>query len=120
MAHLRGLRVVLALLLLLVLGSGVASGGSVEFSRGDADGSGSVSAIPDALFILNYLSGEGDAPTCLDAADINGDGRINIVDPIRLLSWGFGEGADPEAPFSDCGVDPDDKDEDLDCESHPG
>ena len=98
MAHSRRVAVGVTLLLLLVLGPSVASGGSVEFIRGDADANGLVSAIPDALFILFYLAGDGDPPTCFDAADVNGDGGINIVDPIRLLSWGLGKGLPPDEP----------------------
>ena len=112
MAHSRPVAVGVTLLLLLVLGPSVAGGGSVEFIRGDADGSGVVSALLDALRVLRYLSGEADAPPCFDAADINGDGSINIVDPIWLLSWGFLPGGDdPPEPFPECGTDPDDDDE---------
>ena len=42
---------------------------------------------------------------CLDAADINDDGAINIADPIFLLAYIFSGGPAPSPP-SACGADP--------------
>lgn len=41
----------------------------------------------DAKFILDYLFLGGPAPfPCVDAADFNGDGTVNIADPIGILN----------------------------------
>ena len=39
----------------------------------------------DMVFTLTYLFQLGVAPPCLDAADTNDDGAINIADAIGLL-----------------------------------
>ena len=43
------------------------------FQRGDANGNGDVSALTDALFLLDYGFLQGDAPPCADAADVDDD-----------------------------------------------
>ena len=43
---------------------------------------------------------------CLDAADANDDGALNIADPIRLLGYLFAHGAVLPAPFDTLGFDP--------------
>ena len=88
----------------------------VSFLRGDADGNGTLSAITDAVLILNYLFNSGAMP-CLDAADFNDDGAINLPDPVAALNWGFNMGAAPTAPFPACGTDP--TMDALDCATAP-
>ncbi|MEM7261158.1 MAG: hypothetical protein AAF488_04145, partial [Planctomycetota bacterium] len=82
------------------------------YVRGDADASGIVN-IADPIFILNYLFLGGTIPTCIDAADANGDGgEPSISDPVFLLLWLFAGGnppppptpSDGEYPLTDCGA----------------
>jgi hypothetical protein len=95
------------------------------FVRGDADASGAIN-ITDAIFLLGYLFQGTAAPTCIDAADVDGlgDGAPNITDAIYLLGWLFQGSAPPPAPVpmnlgqpsasyvagQSCGVDPGDGD----------
>ena len=53
----------------------------MEFLRCNVN-SDEVVDMRDAVYILNYLYLGSEAPPCLDAADINDDGEINITDPI--------------------------------------
>ena len=76
-----------------------------QFIRGDADGDGSVIVIGDAITVLGGLF-SGETIPCLAGADINGDGAVDVADPITLLNFGFLGGAPPPAPFPDCGSDP--------------
>ncbi|MFQ5653564.1 MAG: integrin alpha [Planctomycetota bacterium] len=75
------------------------------FHRGDVDGDGAA-AVADALAALGYLFQLQGAPPCLSAADVNDDGRINIVDPIFLLNHIFSPTPPPvPAPAGSCGFD---------------
>ncbi|MEE8143664.1 MAG: VCBS repeat-containing protein, partial [Planctomycetota bacterium] len=61
-------------------------------------------------FILNWLfSGCGSPPcpkpACLDAADSNDDGSINLADPVFLFCFLFGEVTSLPPPFPVCGSD---------------
>ena len=89
------------------------------FRRGDADGSGTVEPLVDALFILDWAFLAADAPGCLDAVDVNDDGSIiPTADAIYLLNFGFSGGPAPPAPGVDvCDEDP--TDDTLTCVS-PG
>ena len=55
---------------------------------------------------------------CVDAADIDDDGILGIVDPILLLNFLFLPGSSPPAPpLDDCGLDPTPDDLDI-CYGH--
>ena len=75
------------------------------FLRGDADGDGQVIAVSDAVTVLEGLFSGGSIP-CLAAADVNGDGGIDVADPVALFNYEFLGGAPPPAPFPSCGGDP--------------
>jgi hypothetical protein len=77
---------------------------SPGFQRGDVDGATGVNQT-DAISILLYLFRGGDI-TCLDAADVNDDGKLNVSDAIRLLFFLFQGGAPPAEPFETRGPDP--------------
>jgi hypothetical protein len=80
---------------------------AVRFIRGDANADGSIN-IADAVFILNYLFGSGQEPSCLEAADANDDNyfaKPDISDPLYILNWLFSGGPPLSAP-QQCGVDP--------------
>ena len=74
--------------------------------------------IADAVRILAHLFAPESRPPlrCLDAADVNDDGRIDVSDPIHLLHHLFLGGEAPASPYPGCGWDktPDD----LGCEDH--
>ncbi|MBN1419469.1 MAG: M20/M25/M40 family metallo-hydrolase [Planctomycetes bacterium] len=74
-----------------------------RFRRGDTDGDGEL-VIGDAILIFGYLFSQGPAPGCLDAADGNDDGRIDLADAIATLSAIFA--FRPLAPPEACGADP--------------
>jgi hypothetical protein len=65
----------------------------------------------DALFA------QGSTPTCLDAADANDDGAVDIADAIALLSHLFAGSGDVPQPFAECGIDP--TVDGLGCERYP-
>ena len=87
------------------------------FVRGDYDASGSMT-IADALAGLYYGIGEGNPPSCEDAADLNDDGVIDVSDAVYSLGYQFGGGSAPHAPFPGCGDDP--TSDDLDCDRFAG
>ncbi|MCA8960826.1 MAG: hypothetical protein KDC38_09945 [Planctomycetes bacterium] len=75
-----------------------------QFIRGDANGDRSFD-IGDPVSVLNHLF-VGETIGCLDAADANDDGMVDIGDAVFALSTLFAAGADPSAPFPECGADP--------------
>ncbi len=89
-----------------ILGSG---GGGISFLRGDCDGSGSVSALLDALFLLSWQFTGGPAPPCMDAADADGNNSVTaLLDALLLLAWQFTGGPAPPSPGTTaCGEDND-------------
>ncbi len=73
--------------------------------------------ISDGVKVLFYLFSDGEV-TCLDAADVNDDGSVNIADAVFLFAHLFELGPAPASPHAACGVDPSgDAGEDLGCES---
>ena len=66
--------------------------------------------ITDAISLFGFLFFGTRAPACLDAADANGSGVIDISDCMYLLEFTFLGGPpppDPGGPSSPCGPDPD-------------
>ncbi len=85
----------------------ILSGSLVEedFVRGDANGDERVD-LSDAVATLNYLFQGGEKPACLDAADSDDSGDLQITDAIFHLGVLFlGRGPFP-APHLECGRDP--------------
>ncbi|MCA8959560.1 MAG: hypothetical protein KDC38_03560, partial [Planctomycetes bacterium] len=82
----------------------IAPSGPIEFIRGDANGDGSVGDIGDPIFILGYMFASGPAPGCLESADANADGAVNLADVISLLVHLFEMGPAPPAPYPSCGT----------------
>jgi hypothetical protein len=85
-----------------------------DFLRGDVDGDGTAATIQDAMRIVPYLN---PLPECMDAADANDDGVVNIVDLVHILAYMSNQGPPPPdpGPFS-CGPDP--TDDNLDCQAY--
>ena len=74
-----------------------------SFARGDVIPDGSLN-ITDVIALLEYLLLGGASPGCLEAADSNDDGELDISDPVRILLALFA-GQAPLPPPS-CGTDP--------------
>lgn len=87
-----------------------------RFKRGEANGDVVLNTV-DAIFILGCLFARTAPPSCLDAGDVNDDGRADIADPIAFLSNLFASAGPLPAPFGSCGMDP--TDDELDCGSFP-
>ncbi len=78
--------------------------GGVAFRRGYLDADDRL-LIDDVIFLLNFLFLDGPEPSCVQAADSNGDCRLTVSDATRLLRYLFdptGPGA-PPPPFAECG-----------------
>ncbi len=77
------------------------------FSRGDANADRGID-VADAVFTLEYLFSGGPEPSCLDTADANDTGFINLADALYMLRHVFGLLGDQfrPAPFGLCGTDP--------------
>lgn len=76
------------------------------FTRGNLNGGSSfpIHDMGDVQAILDYLNGVS-TPPCLDAADVNDDGAVDISDPVYLLLYLFSGGPPPPPPCL-CGLDP--------------
>jgi hypothetical protein len=75
-------------IILLVASTVLTDWQDTPFVRGDADQMHHVKA-EDGYFILQYLFNGGPHPLCLDSADFNDDGTINITDAIEIFSFCF-------------------------------
>ncbi len=77
------------------------------FVRGNIDGDAENKiSIFDVIYLLMYLFEKGAEVTCLDAADANDDGRIDISDAVYMLFFEWGGGPPPAAPYPTPGTDP--------------
>ncbi|MCI0652637.1 MAG: hypothetical protein L0Z55_12230 [Planctomycetes bacterium] len=85
------------------------------FLRGEVDGNGTVNALLDAIALLAWQFGGGEAPSCMDAADADDNGVVNaLLDALYLLHWNFLGGSSPPDPGpATCGVDY--TEDELDC-----
>ena len=73
------------------------------FLRGDANENESVE-LADVIALLNYLFLSGKEPGCLDVADGNDDGSVDLGDGIFILFALF-EGLTIPEPSPACGRD---------------
>ncbi len=74
-----------------------------DFHRGDSNVDGALN-IADPIFILGYLT-SGQELDCEDAADVDDDGEVDVIDVIFLLAVLFQSQITPP-PTSPCGPDP--------------
>ena len=81
--------------------------GNETFIRGDATASTPIDpddpeasiTLADGVFLLTAFYLDGPEPPCLESADANADGRLNVVDAIFVLQHVFGNpGADTLPP----------------------
>ena len=77
---------------------------SSQFSRGDATGDGVINIV-DPIRTLEFLFSDG-VLSCLDAADADDNGRLEITDAIGVLGFLFLGTFPPAAPLEECGGDP--------------
>jgi hypothetical protein len=76
------------------------------FLRGEANADRTVD-ISDGAFILDFLFDAGIPPPCMDAADVDDNGKIELTDAIRLFGFLFLGGPVPATPGAQtCGTDP--------------
>jgi len=83
------------------------------FQRGDANADGGLD-LSDAIGIL-FFKFMGDTISCVDAADVDDNGQVEVTDVIDLLGHLFLGGDPPAEPFSACDIDP--TADELTCES---
>lgn len=106
----------LMLFVAAVVTPSVSWSGTADFVRGDVN-SDTVMDISDVVFLLSYLVGT-ETLQCLDAADLNDNGSINIGDGVYLLHVLFEPGfPNPPGPYPACGADP--TNDTLSCVSFP-
>lgn len=81
---------------------------AADFVRGDVNVDEKVD-MADAIGTLEFLFLGTRQIECLDAADMDDSGGVNIGDPLSLLTYLFGGGEPPPPPPpSECGEDPTD------------
>jgi hypothetical protein len=51
--------------------------------------------IQDMTYLVAYQFASGQAPPCIDEADVNVDGEVNISDLTYLVAYLFNSGAAP-------------------------
>ncbi len=77
----------------------------IKFIRGNADGGPRVN-LGDAVTIADFLFRGGAQPGCLDSADTDDNGKLELTDPILLMNHLFKGGPPPAPPYPDEGLDP--------------
>jgi hypothetical protein len=93
-------------------------GVAVDFIRGDANGDGRVSAS-DGYAVVVFLFDGAVSIDCLNAADADDSGTLNLADGIGILSFVVLNGPPPPPPYPEPGADPTEtSDLSLDCSSY--
>lgn len=83
----------------------IPDGFEIGFTRGDSNADRDTN-LSDAIFLLDFLFvGGGGAPRCLDAADVDNSGAIDVSDAIFLLDFLFRAGDPVPPPFAEPGQD---------------
>lgn len=93
----------------------VSADDSDDFIRGDVNGDGVID-VSDVVVYAAYWNNGPNVP-CRDAADLDSDNDLGEDDLAYLISFLYGGGPAPGAPWPGCGADPDD-DVVMDCEWH--
>jgi len=96
----------------LLLAPAIDAAPSNHFLRGDANGDGAFT-LSDIFAILHHLH-LGERVLCEDAADVNDDGHLGLIDPVILISAIFHRSGVIPEPFAALGPDP--TADTLDCE----
>jgi hypothetical protein len=84
----------------------VCLGNCTQFLRGDANGDARVD-IADAVWTVRAVFSPIGDTGCQDASDANDDDLVDVSDAVFLIAYQFRGGAQPPAPFPECGVSPD-------------
>ncbi len=79
--------------------------GVQHFVRGDANADERLN-VSDAIFVLLFVYRGGQEPICLDAADANDDGLLDLGDAVTLLGHLFGATEVLPEPYPEIGPDP--------------
>lgn len=75
------------------------------FIRGDANADGQVDIV-DPIVTLWRLFVDSLIPICMDAADLDDGGLVDISDAVNSLNYLFKGSVAPKPPFPDAGLDP--------------
>jgi hypothetical protein len=70
--------------------------GPLPYVGGDADGNGIVN-VSDAVYLIGYIFGGGEAPDPLLSGDADCNEIVNIADAVYLIAYIFGGGPEPGA-----------------------
>ncbi|MBI4605820.1 MAG: hypothetical protein HY721_27960 [Planctomycetes bacterium] len=92
----------------LAAGPALRPAAASDFVRGDCNADGSTGEgrrcdISDPIFLLGHLFLGSEAPSCLEACDVNMDGAFDVSDAVYQLLYCFAGGPEPPAPFPACG-----------------
>ena len=92
---------------------------SPSFLRGDVNQDGEVNIL-DSNDLLRFFYDKEYEPPCLESADVNNDGLVQLDDALQLISYVTHGLSPPASPFPACGRDPDDpgSGKDIGCLSH--
>jgi len=75
-------------------------------------------ALQDLIILLNYLFA-GQSLGCIEAANLDDNQNVALLDVIYGLTYLFQGGPPPQAPFPNCGGEPQSTFNTLGCLSYP-